>query len=134
MGEVERGQRIVTGTDPAADTEISYTIPAGTVTKLLALSVSLVTDANAANRRVGIILDDGTTEFFRSMSPSDHAASLTWRYSAGMGAPGFAIQNLSVGLYLPDITLFPGYRIRTTTLNRQATDNFGAPQLVLLDQ
>lgn len=112
--------------DPAANNEISYTATQFIVVKFFA--ASLVTDANAANRRVAVTVDDGTTVFFKTPSLSDQAASLTYLYGGWDGSDPAAVAALSVILGWPvgGVMMAPGYRLKTITTNRQATDNWGA--------
>lgn len=124
--------RSVAGTDPAADTEISETVPTGARWRVLAVSFELVTDANAANREVALVVDDGTTTLFTSPSGFTHTASLTRRYSAAaLGAATAPAQGTDRQILLPDLRLPAAARLRTSTTSRQATDNFGAPQLLV---
>ena len=124
--------RSLTGTDPAANVEISETVPTNARWRLRAFAVTFVTDANAANREVALTVDDGTTVLARVPFGFTHTASLTKLYSAFLG--GFvnaAAQDLTRLAPLPDLELQGGFRLNTVTTNRQATDNFGAPQLLV---
>lgn len=120
----------VATSDPAANTEISYTVPAGQILFLQGASVQLVTDANVANRTVQLTIDDGTTVCQTFTSPSTQAASLTYTYSFTAGAANATVLSNSVVVGIgTNLLLPPGYRIKTVTTNRQATDNFGAMTL-----
>ena len=124
--------RSVAGTDPAANTEISETVPTGARWRLLAASFTFVTDANAANREVALVLDDGTTTLLTSPSGFTHTASLTRRYSAAnLGAQTAPTQGTDRQILIPDLRLPAASRIRTSTTAIQATDNYGAPQLLV---
>ena len=122
--------RSIAGTNPAAGVEIAESVPTGARWRLLGLSFTLVTDGTAANRRVNIGLDDGTTLFYEIPSQSDVAASTTEVF--GIGADALARSSISdlqtMGLPAHAL-LFQGFRIVTRTVNLQAGDNFGAPQL-----
>lgn len=119
--------KIVSGSDPAAGAESTITVPAGEVWELIGFEVTLVTDATVANRRPRIVLDDGTTEFFRQAAGADITASLT-TIVVGSGA---SVASLAAGVahipLAPGVILGPSYRIRTLTLNLQAGDNYGVP-------
>lgn len=124
--------RSITGTDPAANVEISETVPTGARWKLHAIALTLVTDATAADREVILTFDDGTTVYYAAAPAANQAASLTRRYSAGRGGVrGISLAGLEIAIALPDLWLPAGHRIRTATTGRQATDNFGAPQLLV---
>jgi len=126
----ERYKPFITTTasaDPAGTgAEVSHTVPAGQLWRLLGARVSLVTDANAANRTVAFTIDDGTTVIQRFTSPSTQAASLTYGYTFTVGAANAAVLNLEVVVGIGgDLLLPPGYRLKTVTNNVQATDNYG---------
>lgn len=122
--------RTIAGTDPAANTSISETVPTGARWRLHSMAFSLVTDANAANREVSITFDDGATAYMVAASGVNQAASLTRRYSAAKGGiRGAAATAAEITIALPDVWLPAGHRIRTVTTNIQAGDNYGAPLL-----
>jgi hypothetical protein len=127
------GLSVVTGTDPAANTEVSETVPANGRWRVLAMRVSLVTDATVANREVSLQFDDGTTAFFAAAANANQAASLTRQYSVGTaGERGAAATATDILIPAPsDVVLLAGHRVRTSTTNRQAGDNFGAPTLLV---
>jgi len=124
--------RSITGTDPAANVEISETVPTGARWRPLSWRATLVTDANVANRVVDLIVDDGTNVIVQRSAISVQAASSTFAYIAAQGGDLGSSGNNQIlipwpaGLWLP-----AGFRIRTSTLNRQATDNWGAPQMLV---
>lgn len=120
------------GSDPAANTEFSVAVPGSEVWEVISLTATLVTDANAANRRVRLIVDDGTTTVAELVASADHTAGLTVQYTFARGVSdggAVAVGALQVGL--PPLILLPGYRLRSSTLNIQATDNWGAPALLV---
>lgn len=123
----------VTGTDPAANQEISETVPTGKRWRVQAVQFSLVTDATVANREVVVVVDDGTSTLFQSPAGANQAASLTWAYSVGnVGSPVAGTTATTVRqIVLPNLLLPAGSRIRTATTNRQSGDNFGAPKLLV---
>lgn len=124
--------RSITGTDPAANLEISETVPTNARWRVHGIAFSLVTDANAANREVALTFDDGATVFARVPSGLNHLASLTKLYSAFYAAPRNTLAtDTTVNVPLPRLDLQGGHRINTVTTNRQATDNYGAPQLLV---
>lgn len=124
--------RSITGTDPAANTEVSETVPTHALWRPLALRVRLVTDGTAATRLVHVLLDDGTTTLVLVPAAATQVASLTRDYSA---APfGVTVTTSATEILIPlpsGILLRAGHRIRTSTENLQATDNYGAPQLLV---
>jgi hypothetical protein len=120
-----------TGSNPAANTEWSETVPTGCVWRILAIRAQLVTDANVANRRVSVTITDVASGnvVFKPVDESVQAASLTHNYNI---APqqGHAVADVEHYLPLPisDSWFVPaGFVIASSTLNLQATDNWGAP-------
>ena len=122
--------RSYTGTDPAVNVEIAETVPAGAVWRLHSFLATLVTDANVANRQVTLIIDDGANVFWQMDASAAQAASLTRSYSAydTGGVPDFLGSTFRLPAPFP-FTLVAGDRIRTSTANRQAGDNWSAPQM-----
>lgn len=119
--------------DPAANTEISQTVPSNQFWQLIGARVSLVTDATVSNRTVQLTLDDGTTVWNLYPSPSTQAASLTYNYNFAVGAQNTTVLNNNVVVSLGSQLILPaGYRIRTLTNNLQATDNYGVMTLMLI--
>lgn len=122
--------RSIVGTDPAAGAEISETVPTNARWRLIAFTAVLVSDATVAARQPVVTFDDGANVFYRAGSNATQAASLSGRWTAAavgsMGATTGADQNIPT----PDTLMLPGgARIRTSTTNLQAGDNWGAPML-----
>jgi hypothetical protein len=120
------------GSTPAAGAEISKTVPANALWRLLALEFGLTTSVTAANRLPRLVIDDGTNDLQRLEVPAVQAASLTRTYSWAPGMPSrvaVASDNL---MPLPLNTLLPsGYRFRTVTDSIQAADQYTAPRFLL---
>lgn len=124
--------RSITGTDPAANTEITEAVPTNARWAFHGAYFTLVTDANPANRRVFVTLSDGANVYLASVSASTQAASSTEYYSVG----GHGVSSASVsGVHfvpLPDaIPMFQGWQIDTLTSNMQVGDNYSAPQITV---
>lgn len=124
--------RSITGTDPAANTEISETVPTNARWRLLAFKATLVADANVANRTIRVVVDDGATQLVVSEAGVNQTAGQTREHMAA--AYGLAITSSSGVLYEPlptDVLLIGGWRLRTVTASIQVGDNWGAPQLLV---
>lgn len=121
-----------TGTNPAAGAEVSQVVPDNQAWIVRAFHIDLVTDANAANRRVHFRFRIcGMNPGVEVVSPVDQTASTTRRYHL---LPGAAIPTTSddddIYISLPnDVILISGIGIQTDTVNGQAGDDFGAPQI-----
>lgn len=131
----ERLFRVVTGADPPANTEVSVTVPGGAVWEVLTVRLTLVCDANVANRRTSILFDDGTTTFFQQQTtgPVGAGSSTGASFARLLGTTDGATFNIEAHGSLPDLPLLPGFRIRTSTLNLQVGDNYGAPVLYVAE-
>ncbi len=121
----------VTGTDPAADTEISVTVPDRRRWIVHSLNFLLTTDANVANRYIKLIIDNGAVLLFQFFISQVQVASRGYRYS-------FANINVSETFVdptlfhpFPLLPLFSGCRILTLTTDLQVGDNFSAPVLLV---
>ncbi|MBA7554734.1 hypothetical protein ES705_47365 [subsurface metagenome] len=121
----------ITGTDPAVDTEILETVPERRRWRLCSVHFTLVTDINAANRQISIIIDDGTNTLLHLTIQTVQAASTTRNYTLA----NFSVTEFLVGDDLfhpfPPLCLPAGFRFRTETADRQAGDNFSAPQALV---
>lgn len=126
---------LVTGTDPAAGSEVSETVPTNARWKLRGFICTLVTNATAATRNMSTIVDDGSTAFFKSRLTGgfSNSQSRTAYFLPGYESTDFTFINNEYALVplLPDLLLFQGWRVRTSTTNLQAGDNYGAPVLLV---
>jgi hypothetical protein len=124
--------RAVTGTDQAAGTEISETVPTGARWRLRAFRAALVTSAVAGARRVHLYVDDGATRLFELAAADTQAASLARNYNATPDGYARAAQDSEIYVPLPfDVALLQGWRIRTVTTLFDGGDNWGAPELLV---
>jgi hypothetical protein len=112
---------------PAAGSDFTITVPAGQTWQLQTLDFSFTTSAAVANRTTQIFIDDGVNVLWKWVSPTVQAAASTVEYNGGVGAVEYAaLRNGVQSFELPVITLGPGYRIRSSTLNIQAGDQYTA--------
>ncbi len=121
--------RLVAGNDPAAGSEVSVTVPTNARWRLKAIRMELATDATSVNRRVILIIDDGTNTIATIVVEATQGASVTYRYNFYSGAPqetSFTVSQIEVPIPR-DLVLFQGWRIRTSTQSLQAGDNWSAP-------
>ena len=121
---------IVTGTNPAANVEVSETMGAGLAQTLKSFRVTLVTDGTAATRQVHLLFNDNSANVLLDLVASGtQTASLTRNYNF-MQWPGGSPANSGTEIYtaIPrDFIFLPDWTITTVTDNRQLTDNYGAP-------
>jgi len=131
QGSIEGGGviRSIVGTDPAATTEASETVPTGARWQLLSWSIQFATSATPADRLVRLQLDDGTTPYADVPAPAVQAASNTWRYIFAQGISLTSIANAPNLIQAAplDLPLLAGHRLRTATTTMQAGDNYSAP-------
>ncbi len=115
--------RSITGTDPTANVEINETVATNARVKLVGLDVTLVADANVANRDIVLAFDDGAAIFLRVAAVQAVTAGQTVVLSFGRDVQrGFGAVALVINAPLPNTTLQGGFRFRTITTNRQVGD------------
>lgn len=124
--------KVILGSNPAAGSEASITIPTNELFIVHGFNVTLVTDATAANRRPGIeILGWNGSAGPVGYGTTDVTASLTTKIHAFANALELsAIVNTQLQVRLPSPAIIDGGGvIRTKTLNLQAADDYGIPQV-----
>lgn len=135
----ERSYRLVTGgrsaPRPAAGAEAVVTIPGGALWRILAVRFELVTSAVVANRFADIILDDGTTEFWRITLAPAQTASQTRQYflAPNVGFEDSVFSGTAIYWPLPEGPYPGGFRIRTATVGIDAGDQWSTPALYVLE-
>ena len=119
---------VVTGSDPAAGAEISVTVPAGEIWRVISARATLVSDATVANRTASLTFDDGTSVYFGSGTFAQ-TASQTGVYNWGnsLGAEDTTVLLALTQTIPQGLLLTAGSRIRTVTTSIQAGDNWSAP-------
>lgn len=124
------------GSNVAANTEFSETVPAGETWELVAVSVSLAQGATQTPLPI-LIVDDGTTTLFESFgSTTVQAVNTTTQYT---WAPGLtltgqvgATTNVHSTAPLPlGLVLGGGFRIRTSTVGLGANSNYASPAFLI---
>lgn len=118
-------------TTPAAGIDFTHTIPARRRWTLRALRFRFITDANVANRRLRILLDDGTNNFATIIAPSATVATSDVFFSL---APNFPVQDIinnNFLLPLPSLALASGSHIKSSISAIQAGDQLSAIYLLV---
>ena len=127
-----------TGTNPAANTEITETVPAGTSWLLVSVTVALVQGITQTPQPI-LVIDDGVDVIYESFgSSAAQAVSTTCQYT---WAPGHTLSGqvgattnvLSVAPLPAGLILPAGFRIRTSTVGIGANSDYGAPSLVYVE-
>lgn len=127
----------VTGSDPAANTEFSVTVPDGVFYRLIAVTVSLVQGATQTPQPA-LVVDDGVDTLFESFgATAAQAVSTTCRYTWGVGLPISGLVGATTAVHavagIPDrLVLGPGYRVRSNTTGIGANSDYGAPVLFVV--
>lgn len=128
----------VNGTNVAANTEFSDTVPTGKAWRLIAVSVALVQGITQTPQPL-LILDDGTDVIFEGFGcTTAQAVSTTCRYTwaPGLTLTGLigATTNVHANAPLPEgFILLPGYRIRSSTVGIGANSDYGAPSYYVIE-
>lgn len=136
MAPTPKGSRnvwpeLATGSDPAVDTEAQIVVPDLEVWEVESVEVTLVTDANVADRDLQIVMTD-STGIEISSGPIDGTsipASKTVKYHLaqyGTVPADTATDHFDQIATQPKVVLPPGAIIKTVTLLLQATDNYSA--------
>lgn len=121
------------GTD--AD-EISETVQASHVWDVENIAMTLVADANAANRNTSLVIEDGSgNEIYRQVISNPITASQTAKiFASKWGGSQPTDDTLVHYLTLPNELLLPaGFIIKTETENIQPGDNYDAPIVMVRD-
>jgi hypothetical protein len=124
--------RSITGTAPAAGAEINEVVPSTTRWRLLAFRYTLTTAVAAANRESNLQIDDGVNPYATETASFTQIASLAFIYSWSIGfTRQAALQSNLISSALPGFIVEAGHRIRTSTSNIQAADQYSAPQYLV---
>jgi hypothetical protein len=119
--------------DPAAGSQVTYTIPGGQRWRLLALTATLATDATVADRQPAL----SVTVFGELVVRIPHGrvspASQSDRYSwcRGVGAALFAATGIRSCAPMPDFELPAGSVVATDVGNFQPADDWGPGPLLV---
>jgi len=118
--------------NPSAGADFVYTVPTGVRQRVLSVVFTLTTSASVATREVSLIIDDSVNVLGEFNASASQAASLVTVYT-GSAAPYAPTTNtLVVGIPLPpDVRLIPAWRLRSSTLNIQAADQYSAIRLLI---
>lgn len=129
--------RTVIGTNPAANTEVTETVPTNALWKLRSFSVVLVA-TGVANRNTNLIIDDGAVtarkRIYTDTTNQTDTQTRTHLWTRGNEAWDLASDSvtdtqtvLHKSCLDDDIYLVAGDRIRTLTTNIAAADDYAAP-------
>lgn len=128
--EETRVELTMTGSDPAAGSQWSETVPAGKAWRLKAIYATLVTSAVVGNRLSSLSITDGTNTILLIPDTTNVAASLTAKYLWMPYGGGSYTPGVAVGVVNPlpeDFIVGPGYVLASTVSGMDAGDNWGAP-------
>lgn len=125
--------RSITGTTPAAGAEISETVPTAARWELLALRAQLVTSGVASTRQPRLVLDDGTSEYYRGANVDGIGAGTTCVYSWAQGGYGGTTPDAPVGAGPCPMNnrLGPGHRIKTLSTPLLGGDQWSGVQYLV---
>lgn len=120
--------RTIVGTDPAANVEISETVPTGARWRFISMRTQLVADATVANRTVALVFDDGANVYAHAASNFNQTASQAVQYAFGASGASGGFYLLGAMVSTPgNILMSAGHRFRTVTTTLQAGDNWTPP-------
>jgi hypothetical protein len=113
--------------NPAAGTDWTFTVPANDRVRTMMVLAILVTSATVATRQAKLVIDDGVSNLAIIPAAAAQLASLTQIYTFSPGAPNVGVLGtaLQTGM-MQGFTAIGGYRIRSSTDNIQAGDQWSA--------
>jgi hypothetical protein len=125
--------RSIAGATPAAGAEVSEAVPTGARWEVLAFTFHWVTAVTVANRACSLVLDDGATVYFRNEDPAVTVASTTLdkTYSQGQSLIWNGAATVRHGNLPVSNRLIAGHRVRTSTAQIQAADQYSAVQYLV---
>jgi hypothetical protein len=114
--------------NPGAGADWTYTVPNLSRQRLVAVTATLTTGVAVANRLVNLIIDDGANVLANIPSQVTLAASLVNSYTFADSVDGLAAPfNGATMMATPsNCLLFGGWRVRSSTANIQAADQWSA--------
>lgn len=123
------------GSDPAAGAAWSETVPANKTWLVLGVRSTLTTDATVVNRVDRVVVDDGTNTLLIAKAISVAGASVTARLIrwASYGTQYTTSGNIEVNVWPRNVVIGEGYRVRSSAINFQAGDDYGAPWLYVIE-
>ena len=123
--------KVVLMADPGAGNQLIVFVPVGAVWALKSVLFGLVTSAAAGNRRVTLILDDGTNQFHRVVFSSDVIASKAYTFTASIAYQDIDDRNTVIVGALPAVKLPAGYSVRTVTTEFDGGDVLSVGRLMV---
>lgn len=118
--------------NPAAGSDFIYTVPTGARQRLISMAAVLTTSATAGSRNVSIIVDDGTNTYWEHDLGASIPVSTTEIVTATTTNAPTGVVTTTQSLVLPPTLVMPaGHRIRTSTANLSATDQWSAIWLAI---
>lgn len=119
---------VETPANPAAGANFSKTVDGRYVSRLVAVTFTLVTDANVANRVVSVDIQDGNGKLLNSRGPAVQIlAGTTQQFSADVNRGGDDwISGGNVFFGLNSYYLEPGRLVAITVASKQVGDQLSA--------
>lgn len=118
--------------NPAAGADWSQSVPTAARWLVRGGAATLVTSVAVATRQVALVIDDGVNTLFTIEAGTTQLASLTQVYSLLPGQTTATLISTQLPIYIPpDLRLFAGWRIRTSTGAIQVTDQWSAIRLLI---
>lgn len=120
--------RVVTGSDPGVGASFTEPVPENARWRLVGTDITLVTDANPANRRFILEIERGAVRLTGSVSALAQTASQTVVYNVGHWGESTLNFGGRVKVNWPEHAIMSADDVLVgLATNFQAGDNFGAP-------
>lgn len=133
--------KTIVGTNPAANTELSDTVPVAKFWKLLSYSVQLAQGATQTPLP-NLVITDGTGEIFSAPGASAAVSAatttqMTWAPGLTLTAGAALTRNYaplpSYGAFSLGLILPAGYKITSVTTGIGANTDYGAPRIFVVE-
>ena len=128
--------RTVTGTDPAANTECSDTVPAGKCWLLRSYSLSCVQGLTQTPLTSLTVTNTAGTVVYSypgTSSAQDASVTLAMRWAPGLSLSAGAAATSATAPIADDMILPEGYSLVTSTAGKGANTNHGAPSIFVYE-
>jgi hypothetical protein len=121
--------RVVTGTQPAAGTDISETVPTGARWMLKSVQARLINGNVAGTRQPNLIMRSGGNSVALVANPGSSAINQVADYywAAGLGFATAVVNSVNVAGISPAVPLLAGANFGTATTGLNALDAWLAP-------
>jgi hypothetical protein len=119
----------VLGSAPAAGADWIQTVPTGARWRIRGIRATFTASSTGPTRGVRLQVDDGANILYVTDEPSNFNTAGTYPINYIPGLPVLSSVVVANAMFMPpDLILYPGYRISSSTFGIIAGDQWGAPR------